>query len=225
MIRLILADDQPIVRTGLRGILESSGTIAVIGEAGDGQTVVDLARTRQPDVILMDLRMPGMDGVEATRHIRALPELATIRILVLTTFETDDAVLAAIRAGANGFLGKGAEPHDLIAAVEQVVAGEVSLSPAATQSLVAFVAASTDATPRQEAPASPALAGLTGREREVLVLVARGLTNREIADHLGISSFTVKTHVNRTMAKLGVSLRSQLVSIAYAHGLVSSPSS
>ncbi|HEV2530030.1 MAG TPA: response regulator transcription factor [Thermomicrobiales bacterium] len=225
MIRVVLVDDQAMIRAGLRGILETSGDITVVGEGERGSQGVDLVRALRPDVVLMDLRMPGVDGVEAIRMIRADPSLAGVRILVLTTFETDDNVLAALRVGANGFLGKGADPGELIAGVRQVAAGGSLLSPAATQSVVQHMAttANVEPAPTRAAPRLSSvrqMESLTPRERETLRLVGEGRDNDEIADLLDISILTAKTHINRTMSKLGVSSRAQLVRIAHEYGLV-----
>jgi DNA-binding NarL/FixJ family response regulator len=224
---VVIVDDQAMIRFALRGILESAGDIAVLGEAERGVEGVSMARSLRPDVVLMDLRMPGMDGVEAIRQIRAEPALADVRILVLTTFENDENVLMALRAGASGFLGKGAEPAELIAAVRQVGAGGSLLSPAATQSVIDHLAAQVDA-PSRPAPdtllsSAEQVADLTPREREAVRLVAEGLTTEEIGERLFISPYTAKTHINRAMAKLGVSTRAQLVRIAYDYGLVDRP--
>jgi DNA-binding NarL/FixJ family response regulator len=227
MTTVVIVDDQAMIRFALRGILEFAGDIAVLGEAERGAEGVDLARSLRPDVILMDLRMPGMDGIEAIRRIRAESDLASVRILVLTTFEADDNVLAALHAGANGFLGKGAEPDELIAAVRQVGAGGALLSPAATQSVLDHLAAEAAAAPppTTEASLSTAeqVADLTPREREIVSLVAEGLLTEAIAARLFISPYTAKTHINRAMAKLGVSTRAQLVRVAFDYGLVGRP--
>jgi DNA-binding NarL/FixJ family response regulator len=224
MTTVVIVDDQSMIRFALRGILESADGIVVVGEAERGEQGVSLARALRPDVVLMDLRMPGMDGIEAIRQIRGEPALAGVRILVLTTFENDDNVLHALRAGANGFLGKGAEPTDLIAAVRQIGAGGSLLSPAATQSVIDHLA-SQAAAPARSTAAAPLssveqVAELTMREREMVRMVAEGLTADAIAARLFISPYTVKTHINRAMAKLGVSTRAQLVRIAFDHGLV-----
>lgn len=224
MTRVVIVDDQSMIRIALGGILASAGDIAVVGEAERGAQGVEMARSLRPDVVLMDLRMPGMDGVEAIRLIRAEPDLAIVRILVLTTFESDDNVIAALRAGANGFLGKGAEPAELIAAVREVGAGGSLLSPAATQSVVDHLASQPSA-PARSAPvaqlSSPEqVAELTAREREVVRMVADGLPTDEIAARLYISPYTVKTHINHAMSKLGVSTRAQLVRVAIDFGLV-----
>jgi DNA-binding NarL/FixJ family response regulator len=217
VIRIALVDDQEMIRVGLRGILQSRPEFAVVGEAADGIHAVAVVREAKPDVVLMDIRMPGIDGVEAVRRIRAERELDAVKILVLTTFEDDHNVIRAIQAGAQGFLGKDVGPAELIAAVEQVAAGGSLLSPIATGSLIAHVA---DSSKRPiDAAAADVLASLTSRERAVLVQVAAGLTNDEIAAALFISPFTVKTHLNRAMTKTGTRDRSQLVILAFKAGL------
>jgi DNA-binding NarL/FixJ family response regulator len=216
-IRVLLADDQTLIRAGFRVLVESAPDLEVVGEATTGQQAVDLARSLRADVVLMDIRMPEMDGIEATRLITADEDLAGVRVLVLTTFEIDENVLRALRAGASGFLSKGVEPADLLDAIRLVAAGEALLSPKATRSLIARFLGSPEPGPTQ-APAQ--LTGLTDREREVLALVAAGLSNDEIAERLYVSPLTVKTHVNRAMTKLGARDRAQLVVIAYQSGLV-----
>lgn len=217
MTRIALVDDQEMIRLGLRGILQSRPDFAVVGEAADGIQAVAVVREVKPDVVLMDIRMPGIDGVEAVRRIRAEPELDAVKILVLTTFEDDQYVIRAIQAGAQGFLGKDVGPTELITAIEQVAAGGALLSPTATESLIAHVA---DSSKRPvDTAAVDALASLTSRERAVLVQVAAGLTNDEIAAALFISPFTVKTHLNRAMTKTGTRDRSQLVILAFRAGL------
>jgi DNA-binding NarL/FixJ family response regulator len=214
-IRVLLADDQPLLRAGFAVFIGSAPDLEVVGEAGSGHEVIELARSLRPDVILMDIRMPDLDGLAATRLIGADPDLAGIRVLVLTTFEIDEYVYGALRAGASGFLGKGAQPGQLLDAIRTVHAGDALLSPAATRSLIARFLAQPD-------PHRPVadLDQLTGREREVLALVAAGLSNDEIAAHLSVSTHTVKTHVNRTMIKLDAHDRAQLVIAAYESGLV-----
>ncbi|MCU1491179.1 MAG: two component transcriptional regulator, LuxR family [Acidimicrobiaceae bacterium] len=216
MTRVILADDQALVRAGFRVLLESAADIEVVGEAGDGQAVIDLAHDTAADVVLMDLRMPGVDGLEATRRIAADPALGELRVLVLTTFEADEYVFEALRAGASGFLVKDTEPEDLINAVRVVARGEALLSPSVTRRLIANIAGRGRARPID----SVTLSVLTEREREVLTLVAGGRTNDEIAATLYMSPLTAKTHVNRAMVKLHVRDRAQLVVIAYETGLV-----
>ncbi|WP_250008937.1 response regulator transcription factor [Actinoplanes sp. M2I2] len=220
MIRVVIADDQPVVRAGFATLLRSAPDLAVVGEARTGAEAVALARTERADVVLMDIRMPELDGLGATRLITADDDLAGVHVLILTTFEIDEYVFAALRSGASGFLGKSAEPEQLLDAIRTVHRGEALLSPAATRSLIARFLARPD--PRLVPPAR--LAGLTDREREVLSLVGAGLPNDEIAERLVVSPHTVKTHVNRAMAKLGVHDRAQLVVVAYESGLVTPPS-
>ncbi|GIW07320.1 MAG: DNA-binding response regulator [Dehalococcoidia bacterium] len=213
-IRVAVADDQALVRAGFRVLLDSAPDITVVGEAANGEEAVALARAEQPDVILMDIRMPVMNGIDATRAI-AKSGVRT-RVLVLTTFDIDEYVFEALRAGASGFLLKDTEPTDLLAAVRVIAAGEALLAPSVTRRLIAEFAKQPD--PRRPPPA--ALAVLTDREREVLGLIARGLTNDEIAEHLVVSPATAKTHVSRVMSKLDARDRAQLVVIAYETGLV-----
>ncbi|MEU6488121.1 response regulator transcription factor [Streptomyces sp. NPDC046887] len=218
-IRVLLADDQALLRSALRVLIDSEPDMEVVGEAADGAEAVALARATRADVVLMDIRMPGTDGLAATRLIGEDPELAGVRVVVLTTFEVDEYVVRALRAGASGFLGKGAEPEELLGAIRIAAGGEALLSPAATKGLIArFLAQSPDG--EGASAYAERLAVLTAREREVLVLVAGGLTNDEIADRLKVSPLTVKTHVNRAMAKLGARDRAQLVVTAYESGLV-----
>jgi DNA-binding NarL/FixJ family response regulator len=215
-IRVLLADDQALIRAGFRMIIDSEPDFEVVAEAADGREALGLARTTRADVILMDLRMPHMDGLEATRRIGADDDLAGVRVLVLTTFENDDNVVLALRAGASGFLGKSVAPEDLLHAIRVVAGGEALLSPRATRALVGrFLDRLGPGT-----PPAPALDDLTEREREVLVLVAHGLSNNDIAGRLHLSPLTAKTHVNRAMTKLGVRDRAQLVVIAYQCGVV-----
>ncbi|WP_328463117.1 response regulator transcription factor [Streptomyces sp. NBC_00448] len=219
VVKVLLADDQALLRGALRMLVESEPDMVVVGEAVDGAEAVRLVRAERPDVVLMDIRMPGTDGIAATREILADPELARIAVLVLTTFEADEYVVRAILAGASGFLGKGAEPDELLSAIRTVAKGEALLSPAATKSLISrFVAQQhgVDDEPRTV----PGLDTLTSREREVLIEVAGGLTNDAIAARLGVSPLTVKTHINHTMAKLAAHDRAQLVVAAYESGLV-----
>ncbi|WP_370412135.1 response regulator [Streptomyces fradiae] len=222
-IRVLLADDQALLRSAFRVLVDSEPDMEVVAEAADGAEAVDRARGTRPDVVLMDIRMPGTDGLAATRMITADPELADVRIVMLTTFEVDEYVVQSLRAGASGFLGKGAEPEELLGAIRIAHAGEALLSPAATKGLIAsFLAQGGGADPDgADAPAySERLSALTAREREVLVLVGGGHSNDEIAERLDVSPLTVKTHVNRTMAKLGARDRAQLVVTAYESGLV-----
>jgi DNA-binding NarL/FixJ family response regulator len=220
-IRVLLADDQAMLRSAFRVLVASEDDMEVVGEAADGAETVALARELRPDVVLMDIRMPGTDGIAATREISADPGLAGVRVVILTTFEVDEYVVGALRAGASGFLGKGAEPGELLAAVRTAAKGEALLSPVATKGLIATFLAQSVTGPGEEArPVAEALDVLTGREREVLVLVGRGLSNDEIAGRLTVSPLTVKTHVNRTMSKLRARDRAQLVVTAYESGLV-----
>ena len=216
MIRVLLADDQALIRAGFRLLLDSADGIEVVGEAGNGAEAVDLARQLRADVVLMDIRMPGTDGLEATMRIAAADDLAGVKVIILTTFESDEYVYQAIRAGASGFLVKDAEPADLIQAVRVVAAGDALLAPRVTRRLI------TDLAARPERPRSDAhqLDALTDREREVLSLVAAGLSNDEIAAQLYLSPLTAKTHVSRILTKLAARDRAQLVVLAYESGLV-----
>ena len=217
---MLLADDQALMRGALRVLVESEADMDVVGEAADGAQTVAAARAERPDVVLMDIRMPGTDGIAATREITADPALADTAVLVLTTFEADEYVVRAILAGAAGFLGKGAEPDELLGAIRTVAAGEALLSPSATKSLIARFVAQQQAAADGEPRPVPGLDLLTVREREVLVEVAGGLPNGAIAARLGVSPLTVKTHINHTMAKLAVHDRAQLVVAAYESGVV-----
>ncbi|NBM15022.1 response regulator transcription factor [Streptomyces sp. GC420] len=221
-IRVLLADDQALLRSAFRVLVESEPDMTVVGEASDGAEAVALARSERADVVLMDIRMPGTDGLAATRLISEDPDLAGVRVVMLTTFEVDEYVVGSLRAGASGFLGKGAEPEELLNAIRIAAAGEALLSPAATKGLIARFLAQGGTQAADDAPErhSERLAALTGREREVLVHVAGGHSNDEIAEQLVVSPLTVKTHVNRAMAKLGARDRAQLVVIAYESGLV-----
>jgi DNA-binding NarL/FixJ family response regulator len=215
-IRVLLADDQTLVRAGFRVLLERDDEIEVIGEAANGAEAVERTRTARPDVVLMDVRMPVMDGLEATRHIIADERLRDVRVVVLTTFELDEYVFEALRAGASGFLLKDIDPDDLRAAVRVVASGEALLSPSVTRRLIsAFVAQ-----PAPNRPPIERLGVLTDREREVMALAAAGLTNDDIARRLFMSPATAKTHISRAMVKLGVRDRAQLVVLAYETGLV-----
>ncbi|MER5769665.1 response regulator transcription factor [Streptomyces sp. NPDC001985] len=221
-IRVLLADDQTLLRSAFRILVDSEPDMEVVGEAADGAEAVDLARSERADVVLMDIRMPGLDGLAATRLISADPGLSGVRVVMLTTFEVDEYVVQSLRAGASGFLGKGAEPEELLNAIRIAAAGEALLSPAATKGLIARFLAQGGGTDDTEETAahSQRLQALTVREREVLVLVAGGHSNDEIAERLQVSPLTVKTHVNRAMAKVGARDRAQLVVIAYESGLV-----
>jgi DNA-binding NarL/FixJ family response regulator len=216
VIRVLVADDQTLVRAGFRVLVESAPDLEVVGEAGDGVEAVELARRELPDVVLMDIRMPVMDGLEATRQTVALDRAEGIRVLVLTTFDLDEYVYEALRAGASGFLLKDTPPADLLAAIRVVAAGDALLAPSVTRRLIAEFARR----PEPSAVTPAALAALTDREREVLALVARGLSNAEIAELLVVSGATAKTHVSRVLAKLGARDRAQLVMLAYETGLV-----
>jgi DNA-binding NarL/FixJ family response regulator len=219
MIRVLLADDQALVRAGFRALLNAEPDIEVVAEAADGLEAVKLARQTRPDVVLMDIRMPGVDGLEATRRIVADPALTGTRVVILTTFELDEYVFEALRDGASGFLVKDTEPVELLRGVRAVAAGDALLSPSVTRRVIGRFAG---AAPAGAAPKPPPreLTQLTDREREVMVLVAEGLSNDEIAARLVISPATAKTHVSRTMVKLGARDRAQLVVYAYEAGLI-----
>jgi DNA-binding NarL/FixJ family response regulator len=216
VIRVLLADDQTLIRAGFRVLIDAADDLEVVGEATDGAGAVEAARRLRADVVLMDIRMPGVDGLEATRRISADDDLAGVKVVILTTFESDEYVYQALRAGASGFLVKDTEPTELIQAVRVVARGDALLSPSVTRRLI------TDLASRPERPPTPAavLSGLTDREREVLALVAEGLSNDEIAARLFVSPLTSKTHVSRIMTKLNAHDRAQLVVIAYETGLV-----
>ena len=224
MIRVLLADDQKLIRAGFRVLLEAAGDVAVVGEAVNGAQAVDLARRERADVVLMDIRMPEVDGLEATRRIAADDDLAGVKVIILTTFESDEYVYQALRDGASGFLVKDTEPEDLIRAVRVVARGEALLSPSVTRRLITSLASRPGyagrGEPRRAPVPGPSLARLTEREREVLALVAEGLSNEEIAGRLFLSPLTTKTHVSRIMTKLEARDRAQLVVIAYESGLV-----
>jgi DNA-binding NarL/FixJ family response regulator len=215
LIRVLVVDDQLLVRAGFRALLDSQSDIEVVGEAADGTEALRLARDLLPDVVLMDIRMPGMDGLEATRLIAANKELDRVRIVILTTFDLDEYVFEALRVGASGFLVKNTEPAELIHAVRAVAAGDALLSPSVTKRLVAQFARQA-----KKPQSAPELDRLTEREREVMALVGEGLSNEEIAERLVVSPATAKTHVSRTMVKLGARDRAQLVVFAYETGLV-----
>jgi DNA-binding NarL/FixJ family response regulator len=216
MIRVLLADDQALIRAGFRMLLDSAQDMEVVGEADDGAQAVALARQRRADVVLMDIRMPSVDGLEATRRIGSDGSLAGVKVLILTTYETDEYVYEALQAGASGFLVKDTEPAELLHAIRVIASGDALLSPGVTRRLIADIAARR---PRHRAP-HPALSELTSREREIMTLVAQGLSNDEIATQLLLSPLTVKTHVSRAMLKLHARDRAQLVVIAYQSGLV-----
>ncbi|EXG82706.1 response regulator [Cryptosporangium arvum] len=215
-IRVLLADDQALIRAGFAMIIGTAPDLEVVGEAADGNEALELCHRTRVDVVLMDIRMPHLDGIEATRRIGADPRLAGVRVLVLTTFDDDDNVLRALRAGASGFLGKNVAPGDLVQAIRVVAGGEALLSPRATSGLISrlirYVEPPVDPLPE--------LALVTAREKEILLLVAHGLSNDEIAGRLHLSTLTVKTHINRTMIKLRARDRAQLVVFAYQHQLV-----
>jgi DNA-binding NarL/FixJ family response regulator len=219
-IRVLLADDQALLRSAFRVLVDSEPDMEVVGEASDGAEAVRLAKEGPVDVVLMDIRMPGTDGLAATRLISADPALGHVRVVILTTFEVDDYVVQSLRAGASGFLGKGSEPEELLSAIRIAAGGEALLSPTATKGLIARFLAQGGADDDHDPARSARLGVLTVREREVLVLVAGGHSNDEIAERLEVSPLTVKTHVNRAMAKLGARDRAQLVVIAYESGLV-----
>ncbi|MGH3168933.1 MAG: response regulator [Trebonia sp.] len=216
MIRVLLADDQALVRAGFRVLVGHAPDIEIVGEAADGAAAVDLVRASRAEVVLMDIKMPGTDGLEATRQIVADPDLSGVRVIILTTFEEDEYIFSAIQAGASGFLVKDTEPEDLVNAIRVVARGDALLSPGVTRRLIARIAGRGPAQPVDDS----GLSVLTEREREVLALVASGMTNDQIGAALYISPVTAKTHVNRTMTKLGARDRAQLVIIAYETGLV-----
>lgn len=214
MIRVLLADDQALVRAGFAALLDHEPDIEVVAQANDGEEAVELARKHAPDVVLMDIRMPRLDGLAATQAIAKDARLATVRVVILTTFALDEYIFEAVRQGASGFLVKDTEPVELLRAVRVVAAGDALLSPNVTRQLIAEFAT------RAQAPPDQGLEQLTGREREVTALVAAGLSNDEIAERLYLSPATAKTHVNRAMTKLGARDRAQLVVYAYESGLV-----
>jgi DNA-binding NarL/FixJ family response regulator len=217
-IRVLIADDEALVRGGFRVLIETEPGMVVVGEAADGATAVELTRQTHPDVVLMDIRMPGVDGLSATHQIAADPGLAGVHVLILTTFDHDEYVIEALGAGAAGFLIKNTEPRQLLHGIRVVAGGEALLSPGLTRRLIARL--TTRTSPRLDAGA---LAQLTTRERQIVGLVAHGLSNTDIATALTISHATAKTHVSRAMAKLGARDRAQLVALAYQHRLVEPP--
>jgi DNA-binding NarL/FixJ family response regulator len=220
MIRVVLADDQQLVRSGFRALLDAEDDIVVVGEAGDGAEAVALAVEHRPDIVLMDIRMPSIDGLTAARQIAEHPDLAAVKVLVLTTFELDEYVYEALRAGASGFLVKHTEPAELVRAVRVVAAGEALLSPGVTRRLIeAFTTTAADS----GEPDRQVAELLTAREREAVGLVAEGLSNEEIAERWVVSNATVRTHVSRAMTKLNARDRAQLVVFAYRTGLASIP--
>jgi DNA-binding NarL/FixJ family response regulator len=219
-IRVLVADDQDLVRAGVRLMVDSAPDLAVVGEAATGRQAVRLAREQRADVVLMDIRMPDLDGLAATRQITADESLAGVKILILTTFEVDEYVFEALRSGASGFLGKGSRPDVLIDAIRTTARGDALLSPAATRALVARFLTQHDPGP---AAVPELLDPLTDREREIVALIATGMSNAEIASHLSLSPLTVKTHANHAMTKLGARDRAQLVVIAYQAGVAARP--
>ncbi|MFF2661998.1 response regulator [Kitasatospora sp. NPDC058032] len=221
-IRVLLADDQALLRGAFRVLIDAEDDMQVVGEAADGREAVDLAKNLRPDVVLMDIRMPGVDGLSATAAICGDPDLAGTRVLILTTFEIDEYVAQALRAGAGGFLGKDAEPTELLAALRRVAAGDPLLSPAATRAVIEQLLAHPEPD-RAPAAAPERLAALTAREREVMAMAATGLSNEEIAARMFVSPFTIRTHIHRAMAKLDARDRAQLVALAYQTGLVPTP--
>ncbi len=217
-IRVLVCDDQPLVRLGFVATLDAQPDMRVIGEAGDGRQAVDLAARQRPDVVVLDIRMPVLDGLEATRLLAGPAAADPVKVLVVTTFHLDEYVYRALRYGASGFLLKDAQPGELVHAVRVVAAGEAMLSPAVTRRLIGTFAS------RPVPGPAPALAALTDREREVLILVARGLSNPEIAERLTVARETVKTHVSRILTKLELRDRMQAALFAHRHGLVDEPS-
>ncbi|MFI7705141.1 response regulator [Nonomuraea sp. NPDC049480] len=219
MLTVLVVDDQVLIRAGLAALIRAAPDLDVVGEAASGEEAVRLAARTRPDVILMDIRMPGMDGIAATERILAAPGPSKPKVLILTTFDLDEYVYNALRAGASGFLLKETTPQRLLAAIHTVAGGDTLLAPAATRRLIEAFLPVRDPAPDAGGPARTP-DPLTGREAEVLVLVGRAMSNKEIADHLVVSESTVKTHLNRAMAKLGLSSRAQAVAYAYEHGLV-----
>jgi RNA polymerase sigma factor (sigma-70 family) len=218
-IRVLIADDEMLVRAGFRALIDAEPRMIVVGEAADGAAAVDLTRQTKPDVVLMDIRMPGVDGLDATRQLSEAPDLAGVHILILTTFDHDEYVIEALGAGASGFLIKNTDPGQLLNGIRVVAGGEALLSPGLTRRLIARLV---DRSPNRQVNAE-ALAQLTEREREVTALAAHGMSNEEIAVALHISQATAKTHISRAMAKLKARDRAQLVALAYQHRLVNPP--
>lgn len=216
-IRVVLADDQALIRAGFRSLIDAAEDLEVVGEASDGAEALTLTRSTRADVVVMDIRMPGMDGLAATRAITSDDDLAGVKVIILTTFEIDDYVIQAVRAGASGFIGKAVEPAELLDAIRVVAAGDALLSPKATRAVIAGYASQPGFAPETS---TATLNGLTAREREIMALVAMGLSNNEIAERLYISPLTAKTHVNRAMMKIGARDRAQMVVTAYQTGLV-----
>ena len=214
-ISVVLADDQALIRAGFRALIDSASDLTVVGEAEDGESAIELVRSTRADVVLMDIRMPGLDGLAATREICADDDLAGVKVIVLTTFELDEYVIQAVQAGASGFLSKGVGPTELLDAIRLVAAGEALLSPKATKALMARFSGSTSV-----GIDSDALDVLTEREREMMAFAAHGLSNDDIAERAYLSPLTVKTHLNRAMMKLNARDRAQLVVLAYQTGLV-----
>lgn len=221
MTTVLVVDDQALIRQAVTDILSHADGISVVGEAVDGDDAVDAARRLRPDVVVMDIRMPRLDGILATTSICADPLLAATKVLILTTFEEDEYIVSALRAGASGFIGKGAEPDEIVRAVLAVHAGDALLSPTATRNLITKYVLPADRATAEPASIPPELALLTDREREILLLVARGRSNAQIAADLHISPHTAKTHVNRVMTKVLAHDRAQLVILAYESGLLS----
>jgi DNA-binding NarL/FixJ family response regulator len=220
VIRVLLADDQALIRAGFRVLVDAAEDLQVVGEATDGRQAVDLARSERADVVLMDIRMPGVDGLEATRRISADEDLAGVKVIILTTFESDDYIYQALRAGASGFLVKDTEPADLLQAIRVVARGDALLSPSVTRRLITDIATRPERPLAGDQASGKILAVLTDRERQVMALVAEGLSNDEIAAGLFLSPLTAKTHVSRIMTKLNARDRAQLVVLAYESGLV-----
>ena len=218
-IRVLVADDQALVRGSFRLLVDTAPDLTSVGEAATGAEAVELARREQPDIVLMDIRMPALDGIEATRQLTAAPETAAVRVLILTTFDLDEYVFAALRAGASGFLLKDTPPAELLAAIRVVAAGDALLAPGVTRRLIAeFIRR-----PEPQRRPAPARPEITEREREVLTLIGLGLSNTEITAQLHVSLSTAKTHVGRLLMKLGARDRAQLVIAAYDRGLVGTP--